>query len=355
MPRIYVDFNALQQAGNSFKDISTKVEGLKGSISSTIRQLDWDVKCQNDIGKTGTALARNLEMYVKSLKSYYTFVNTAYNQYLKLEQYKMGFDTGQKNTFSDVLEKIKNNIPKDVVLTPVEAEVLKNSNELKNVKTIKETLNIMKNLFKNTELGSTFSKLHKLTQITGELISFYKDSSLDANDRAKVIDLGHELSSLLTNKDPEASSADYGFDSSIQNLTATIISSSDGMSNEEAVDFAENLVKTVGRGVEAIFGDDPKARAICAVGIGAYLGGYQIGESIKAYSADGAWDLSDTVNTGIDFFATIVHESITEFTDGVNESAWNLVEIFSNNDNPFDDRSCSEKLADIIKNVGKQN
>ena len=69
MPRIYVEFAGLKQAGTTCRDVSSKVSDIRSNFKNTIRQLDWDVKFQSDINSTASQLSRKLDAYAAALHS----------------------------------------------------------------------------------------------------------------------------------------------------------------------------------------------------------------------------------------------------------------------------------------------
>lgn len=73
MPRIYVEFAGLKQAGTTCRDVSSKVSDIRSNFKNTIRQLDWDVKFQSDINSTASQLSRKLDAYAAALKNTNSF------------------------------------------------------------------------------------------------------------------------------------------------------------------------------------------------------------------------------------------------------------------------------------------
>lgn len=85
MPRIYVEFARMKNLPRKYKTISGKVDDVRSDFKRTISKLDWDVKYMSDINNTASQLSRKLDRYVQSLKSYQSFLEYAYNSYVKLD------------------------------------------------------------------------------------------------------------------------------------------------------------------------------------------------------------------------------------------------------------------------------
>lgn len=103
MPRIYIEFARMKQVGSNCKLVSSKVDQIRSDFQRTISQLDWDIKYQSDINSTATQLARKLEGYTQALKSYQSFIDDAYGQYVKLDSEKTGDFTLEVNQSSTTI------------------------------------------------------------------------------------------------------------------------------------------------------------------------------------------------------------------------------------------------------------
>lgn len=90
MPRIYVQFSGLEQIGTGCKTVSSRVDAIKSDFQSTIRALDWDVRFADDIDSTATRISRKLGQQTKALKAYQRFIDEAYQEYVKLDEYGNG-------------------------------------------------------------------------------------------------------------------------------------------------------------------------------------------------------------------------------------------------------------------------
>lgn len=88
MPRIYVQFSGLDQIGIGCKTIASKVDAIESEFQSTIKSLDWDVRFSDDINNTANKISRKLEQQTKALRSYQHFINNAYKEYAKLNDYR---------------------------------------------------------------------------------------------------------------------------------------------------------------------------------------------------------------------------------------------------------------------------
>ena len=87
MPRIYVEFAGFEQIGNQCKSVATKVDSIKSDFQNTVRQLDWDVRYEDNIDNTAKQIAQKLDQYSSTLKAYQQFVEDARNEYVKLDEY----------------------------------------------------------------------------------------------------------------------------------------------------------------------------------------------------------------------------------------------------------------------------
>lgn len=87
MPRIYVQFSGLDQVGTHCKTVASKVDAIKSDFQSTISALDWDVRFADDIDNTAKQISRKLGQQTKALRAYQRFLNDAYQEYVKLDEY----------------------------------------------------------------------------------------------------------------------------------------------------------------------------------------------------------------------------------------------------------------------------
>lgn len=87
MPRIYVEFAGLEQVGSGCKTAASRVDTIETEFWRTIQRLDWDVRYEADINSTAKQISRKLEKQAKALKDYQKFINDAYNEYVKLDEY----------------------------------------------------------------------------------------------------------------------------------------------------------------------------------------------------------------------------------------------------------------------------
>jgi len=71
-------------------DVSSKVGEIRSDLQKTIRQLDWDVRYQNDINHTANQLASQLDGYSAALQKYRQFLEEAGRKYQELDAYKKG-------------------------------------------------------------------------------------------------------------------------------------------------------------------------------------------------------------------------------------------------------------------------
>lgn len=90
MPRIYVQFSGLDKIGTGCKTVASKVDSIESEFISTVKALDWDIRAASDINNTANRISRKLEQQTKALKAYQRFVNDAYREYVKLDEYGNG-------------------------------------------------------------------------------------------------------------------------------------------------------------------------------------------------------------------------------------------------------------------------
>lgn len=107
MPRIYVEYARMKEMGNSCKAVSSSVSNIRSGFRHTVSQLDWDVKYQSNINATAEQLSRKLEGYSQVLKSYQSFLDGAYNQYVKLDEIKFELSGKEKSTWNKFVEEFQ--------------------------------------------------------------------------------------------------------------------------------------------------------------------------------------------------------------------------------------------------------
>lgn len=88
MPRIYVEFAGLEQVGSGCKTAASRVDTIETEFWRTIQRLDWNVRYEADINSTAKQISRKLEKQAKALKDYQKFINDAYDEYVKLDEYQ---------------------------------------------------------------------------------------------------------------------------------------------------------------------------------------------------------------------------------------------------------------------------
>lgn len=88
MPRIYVEFSGLDRIGSQCKSAASKVDRIQSDFQHTIRHLDWDVRFASNISSTATQISKKLEQHSNALVAYQQFLESARNEYVKLDEYK---------------------------------------------------------------------------------------------------------------------------------------------------------------------------------------------------------------------------------------------------------------------------
>lgn len=88
MPRIYVRFSGLQQMGTDCGAIAKTVNTIESDFQRTVKALDWDIQSASGIRQTANRISERLERQASALKDYQKFINEAYDEYVKLDEYK---------------------------------------------------------------------------------------------------------------------------------------------------------------------------------------------------------------------------------------------------------------------------
>lgn len=109
MPRTYVDLARMREIGTECKTVAKNVDDVHDKLLRVVRQLDWDVRQQENVEAEAKRIGATLESYTIALKSYKTFIDSAYKQYKAIEKEKCNvtlFD--DKPTWSGFFEKLAN-------------------------------------------------------------------------------------------------------------------------------------------------------------------------------------------------------------------------------------------------------
>lgn len=85
MPRVYVEFAGVRQLGGSCGTVYNKIGEIQDEFKNTVRQLDWDIRFEENIQTTADQLTRKLDGYKKTLTSYQKFLETAVSRYMELD------------------------------------------------------------------------------------------------------------------------------------------------------------------------------------------------------------------------------------------------------------------------------
>ena len=85
MPRVYVQFAGFDHLGGTCQQVSANVSDIQAEFLSTVRRLDWDIRCQKDIESSANRLVKKIEGYSTALKSYRDFLMEAKRQYHQLD------------------------------------------------------------------------------------------------------------------------------------------------------------------------------------------------------------------------------------------------------------------------------
>ncbi len=92
MSEIYVSFSGLDQISSRCKTISSSIRTIQSDLQETVRQLDWDVKYEDNINNTAILIAEKLRQYSAILENYQNVIGDARNKYLQTEK-KLGADS----------------------------------------------------------------------------------------------------------------------------------------------------------------------------------------------------------------------------------------------------------------------
>ena len=85
MPRVYVQFAGFDHLGGTCQQVSANISDIQAEFLSTVRRLDWDIRCQKDIESSANRLVKKIEGYSTALKSYRDFLMEAKRQYHQLD------------------------------------------------------------------------------------------------------------------------------------------------------------------------------------------------------------------------------------------------------------------------------
>lgn len=107
MPRIYVEFAGMKQVGSSCKAVSSSVSSIRFDFRHTVSRLDWDVKYKSDINATAEQISLKLDSYSQALKAYQSFIDSTYEQYIKLEGEKFELSAKEKSTWDKFAEEFQ--------------------------------------------------------------------------------------------------------------------------------------------------------------------------------------------------------------------------------------------------------
>lgn len=110
MPRIYVSFSGLQQIRTECGTIAKKINAIESDFQKTAKSLDWNIKSAASIEKSANKISRRLEQQADTLKAYQKFINDAYDEYVKLDEYISRVNTysafkGEDKTQEDAVSR----------------------------------------------------------------------------------------------------------------------------------------------------------------------------------------------------------------------------------------------------------
>ncbi len=112
MSRISVTFSELISAGENLNLIKSKLNQISSEFQSTIKDLDWDIKCENNINNTANQLSNKLDNFKNALGSYQQFLSEAHKQYTELDNQNVSISiekNGGKSSIFGAISSFFNN------------------------------------------------------------------------------------------------------------------------------------------------------------------------------------------------------------------------------------------------------
>lgn len=390
MPRVYVEFAGLKEAGNDCKAVSVKIDSIQSDFQRTIRQLDWDVKYEADINNTANQIARKLERYSQTLKDYQHFLENAYDEYSKLEKTK-SFDT------KPLLEVVPIDYDKLRPLGPTDNSWRDRMEEYirENIKKIAEDLKEdmdfltdIKSLFKAADKWGDIDEAGIFEDVISYISDFWdfftgdKKGLTGASDWMDLADSSisvwkgvydyfqdtyKEMETGFFGKIAKKNVAIAGVSAGFLGLLSSVMSASDGLDKKnwqsivaDYVDCGKDVLSVIGSGYKLKHINDVKSLADIKAGLWSALSIYTaIGEagikvvsegfrSHEEYYADGQWSAEDTGATGIDVAMAGIYGISHSLTLGLDDLIFGLVDRASGG-NGTSEMSYFEKAAEGYK------
>lgn len=86
MAQIYVEFKQLKSASQDVKKVSKNIKKIQSDFIKRVNQLDWEVRSRENLINRANKLSGELERYSNTVNSYSLFLDSAYEQYNKLDR-----------------------------------------------------------------------------------------------------------------------------------------------------------------------------------------------------------------------------------------------------------------------------
>ncbi len=376
MPRIYVEFNRIRQMGNSFKGISSKLEGIRSDFQRTIKQLDWDVKCQSNINDTANRIIHSLDAEIQATKQYQRFIMNSCEEYVKLDNVPL-----QKN----LMDFIGTGVPAGAIgsgvlgsfITSIFKDIEKNKDIYSTLKTILTGYDELGDIGEAGILQDAISYIEDFSK-------FFGGDQKGLSGASSLCDLANSSTDLWTGAYDyfqeqysglktgffgdiaQKSVKVIGFTGDFLGLIGSITSASDGLNEKtwqtavaDYIDTGKDFL-SVAKSVYEL-GHISEASPWNALGIYKAIGEAVIDSveqgfrSVERYSADGKWDVVDTGATGIDISMAGLYGLSHSLTLGLDDLIFGAIDKATGG-NGTSDMSYFEKSAEgykiFAKNIG---
>ena len=332
MPRIYVDFSGILQIEKDCKTVSTGVSNIKSDFKRTIRHLDWDVKYQSDINKTASQLAKKLDGYESTLKSYKSFMGDVYKQYRKLDHDKFNENILDIESIAGAIAGDSNSEDEiDKRFSSLIKSILKWKDKTKSDSTAgitKDGLSYLESLYKFLHGDmSGLTAAENWCDLCGNSMGlwkgFYGYLKKFYNETGNVFSIANQKKV-----------AGLGIFASFVGWGVDIFGAVDTIKNTEDMGAAGKIGEIIGTGDNAIniwegienlrhVGEKTSSGIYSPLSLyttiaKGYLSAASQGfSSFEEHSSDGKWDMGDTAATGVESSVAGLYSMISSLTFGL--------------------------------------
>ena len=376
MPRIYVEFNKIRQIGNNFKGISSKLEGIRSNFQKTIKQLDWDVKCQSNINDTANRIIHNLDEEIHANRQYQRFIVNSCEEYVKLDNVPLQKDFMNFNGSGAVTGILGNGILGGFI-TSIFNDIEKNKEIYSTLKTI------LKGYEKIGDVGEAGILKDAISYIE-DFSKFFSGDKKGLSGASSLCDLASSSTGLWTGaydyfqeqydglktgffgEIAQKNVKAIGLTGDFLGLIGSITAASDGLDKKtwqtavaDYIDTGKDFLSVAKSSYE--LGHISEAGPWNALGIYKAIGEAAINSveqgfrSVERYSADGKWDVGDTGATGIDISMAGLYGLSHSLTLGLDDLIFGAIDKATGG-NGTTDMSYFEKAAEgykiLAKNIG---